>query len=85
MGVTRKEMSDGFDNSGQTIRKVPAKVMKYFPLIPRLKRLFMCKDTSKLMTWQVEGRQKDGKLRHLADCTAWKTMDAKYPDFSSRN
>ena len=67
------------------IRKVPANVMRYFPLKPRLQRLFMCKEYSKLMTWHVVGRAQDGKLRHLAEGAAWKTMNANYPDFSCEN
>jgi hypothetical protein len=30
--------------------KVPAKVMWYFPIVPRLKRLFRNKENAKLMT-----------------------------------
>ena len=67
------------------ISKVPANVMRYFPLKPRLQRLFMCKEYSKLMTWHATERIKDGKLRHPGDAEAWKTMDATYPDFSSEN
>ena len=88
-GVSRwvlpeKKGSDA-SHAGQVIRKVPANVMRYFPLKPRLQRFFMCKDYSKLMTWHDVGRQKDGKLRHPADAQSWKTMDAIYPDFSSEN
>ncbi|XP_074347484.1 uncharacterized protein LOC141686343 [Apium graveolens] len=36
------------------------------------------------MTWHVAWK-KDGMLRHPADGVAWKTMDAKYPNFSSEN
>ena len=43
----------------------------------------MCKDYAKLMTWHATGRKKDGKLRHPADAKAWKTMDSRYPDFTS--
>ncbi|KAL8135869.1 hypothetical protein AgCh_010471 [Apium graveolens] len=35
------------------------------------------------MVWHAVERKKDGKLRHPADGEAWKTMDAKYPEFSS--
>ncbi|PNX89948.1 hypothetical protein L195_g046071, partial [Trifolium pratense] len=47
--------------------KVPAKVLRHFPLIPRLQRLFMCSKTAKEMRWHDEERSKDGKLRHPAD------------------
>jgi len=41
---------DPGDVEGMRVKKrVPAKVMWYFPLIPRLKRLFMNKTNAKLM------------------------------------
>ncbi|XP_074356639.1 uncharacterized protein LOC141696392 [Apium graveolens] len=63
--------------------KVPAKVLRYFPLKPRLQRLFMCKDYSKLMTWHALERTKDGKLRHPTDAEGWKSMDANHPNFAA--
>ncbi|XP_074342562.1 uncharacterized protein LOC141680162 [Apium graveolens] len=72
-------------NLEKVIHKVPANVMRYFPLKPRLQRLFMCKDFSELMVWHAVGRQRDGKLRHPADAETWKTMDARYSQFSSEN
>ncbi|XP_074352365.1 uncharacterized protein LOC141691534 [Apium graveolens] len=63
--------------------KVPAKVLRYFPLKPRLQHLFMCKDYSKLMTWHALERTKDGKLRHPADAEGWKSMDANRPNFAA--
>ena len=42
--------NDPCDVEGMRVKKrVPAKVMWYFPLIPRLKRLFMNKTNAKLM------------------------------------
>nr|KYP30927.1 hypothetical protein KK1_049591 [Cajanus cajan] len=62
---------------------IPAKVLRYFPLVPRIKKLFMSSKTAKLMTWHDEGRTKDGKLRHPADSLAWKTFDSLHPNFAS--
>ena len=64
---------------------VPEKVMRYFPLKPRLQRVFMCKEYAELMTWHEVGRIKDGKLRHPADAEAWKSLDVRYPDFDAEN
>jgi hypothetical protein len=45
--------------------KVPAMVMWYFPIIPRLKRLFRNKENAKfLMTWHKSDRKQDHMLRH---------------------
>ncbi|KAL2926325.1 Protein translocase subunit SecA [Bienertia sinuspersici] len=67
---------------------VPAKVLRYFPLKPRLKRLYMSKHTAALMRWHDEERTKDDKvLAHPADSEAWKSFDTRYPEFGdeSRN
>jgi len=66
----------------KVMHKVSAKILRYFPLIPRLQRLFMCAKTAELMRWHEEGRMKDGKLRHPADADAWMEFDHRYPDFS---
>ena len=64
-----------------------AKVMRYFPLIPRLKRLYMSTKTSQDMRWHKEDvdrlELKDDVLRHPADGLAWKEFDKKYPDFAA--
>lgn len=63
--------------------KIPAKVLRYFPLKPRLQRLFNCSKTASDMRWHEEERPKDGPLRHPADSPAWKKLDEMYPSFSS--
>ncbi|XP_057435111.1 uncharacterized protein LOC130727860 [Lotus japonicus] len=68
-------------------KKVPAKVLRYFPLKSRLQRLFMSSETSRLMRWHDKGRNKDGDLRHPADSEAWKKFDDQHQEFAkdSRN
>ncbi|XP_074342254.1 uncharacterized protein LOC141679736 [Apium graveolens] len=83
--IVREKKGTSDSNPEKVIHKVLANVMRYFPLKPRLQRLFMCKDFSELMVWHAVGHQRDGKVRHLADAEAWKTMDARYPQFSSEN
>ncbi|XP_010696351.3 uncharacterized protein LOC104908881 [Beta vulgaris subsp. vulgaris] len=60
----------------------PAKVMRYFPLIPRLKRIYMSSKTAKDMRWHKDDRDSDGTLRHPADALAWKKFDEKYHEFA---
>ena len=59
------------------------KVLRYFPLIPRLRRLYSCPKIAKDMRWHDTDHTKDGKLRHLADALAWKAFDAQYPKFAT--
>ncbi|KAH1092344.1 hypothetical protein J1N35_019601 [Gossypium stocksii] len=51
-------------------RKKPIKILRYFPLIPRLQRLFMLSKTAESMRWHHDQRIDDGLLRHLADSLA---------------
>ena len=59
-------------------KKIPAKVMWYSPIIPRLKRLFQNKEHAKAMRWHREDRKKDGKLRVPADGSQWRKIERKY-------
>lgn len=62
---------------------IPSKVLWYFPILPRLERLFANKDDAKMLLWHKTGRLNDGMLRHPADGVEWKSIDTKYPNFSS--
>ncbi|XP_044416519.1 uncharacterized protein [Triticum aestivum] len=59
-------------------KATPSKVLRYFPIKDRLKRLFMCKETAPLLRWHHEERIKDGALQHPADSPAWKVLDERY-------
>src|SRR6185312_11180395 len=59
-------------------KRVPAKVMWYFPLIPCLKRLFLNKMNAKLMRWHKEERKLDNMLRHPADGSQWRKVDRTF-------
>ncbi|XP_039137103.1 uncharacterized protein LOC120274629 [Dioscorea cayenensis subsp. rotundata] len=71
------------DSSIYSKKKKHVKILRWFPLKPRLQRLFMSSKTANFMKWHEEGRTKDGNLRHPADSECWKNLDARYPDFSS--
>lgn len=71
------------NKKGDELEGVPAKVLWYFPLIPRLRNLFNSPQTAKDLTWHDTERIKDGKMRHPADSQTWKDVDAKWPEFSS--
>jgi hypothetical protein len=48
-------------------KRMPAKVVWYFPIIPRFKYVFMNKTNAKLMRWHKEMRKQDNMLRHSGD------------------
>ena len=80
-----KEDEDDLSNEVDVTqsRKKLAKVLQYFPLIPRLKRIYASSKTASSMRWHDEGRTKDGMLRHPVDSLAWKAFDDRHPDFAS--
>ncbi|CAM8996507.1 unnamed protein product [Rhodiola kirilowii] len=64
--------------------KVPKKTLKYFPLTPRLQRLFMSPDIACQMRWHASRIVDDPEyIRHPADCESWQLFDKEYPEFSS--
>ncbi|XP_056685554.1 uncharacterized protein [Spinacia oleracea] len=64
-------------------KRIPQKTLRYFPLKPRLQRLFMCSKTASLMTWHHVKKKKGGTMRHPVDGTAWESFDTEHPNFAS--
>ncbi|CAN6547389.1 unnamed protein product [Malus baccata var. baccata] len=62
-------------------KKVPWKILRYFPLTPRLQRLYMSSKTAADMRWHSKDRVKDGVLRHPADSEQWKSFDQIHESF----
>ena len=63
-------------------KRIPAKVMWYAPIIPRLKHLFRNKEHAKLLRWHKEDRKVDNMLRHPTDGSQWREIDREFPDFA---
>jgi hypothetical protein len=63
-------------------KKIPQKVLWYFPIKPRLQRLFISKDIAKQMRWHKDGRKDDNNtLGHLADGIELKEFDKEHDWF----
>ncbi|XP_042988691.1 uncharacterized protein LOC122316221 [Carya illinoinensis] len=72
-----------WEESTSPARRIPKKVLRYFPLKPRLQRLYMSNKTSQAMRWHVEGRVDDPTcMRHPSDSRVWKDFDIKHHMFS---
>ncbi|KAL1317492.1 hypothetical protein AAHE18_15G137800 [Arachis hypogaea] len=48
-------------------KKQAAKVLRYFPLKPRLQRSFMCRKTAEHMLWHATAKGKNDKMVHPRD------------------
>jgi hypothetical protein len=69
---------------GTGTKRVPHKVLRHFPLIPRLKRIFASKRTSQETRWHKEVRTPvDNVMSHPADGEAWKDFDRREQTFSA--
>ncbi|CAL8991393.1 unnamed protein product [Prunus brigantina] len=78
-GISRwKEGKDSILKEG-----VPAKVVWYFPPIPRFKRMFQSHETAKSLTWHAVRKSIDGQMSHPADSPSWKLLDDKWPEFGN--
>ena len=63
-------------------RDIPRKILRYFPLAPRLQRLFMSSHTAKHMRWHCNREKSLDKLTHPADGDEWRKFDRNFPGFS---
>ncbi|XP_066396232.1 uncharacterized protein [Miscanthus floridulus] len=63
-------------------KRVPHKVLRHFPLLPRLKRIFASKRTSEETQWHKKTRTLvDNVMSHPADGEAWKEFNTREPTF----
>jgi hypothetical protein len=62
--------------------KVPRKILKHFPLIPRLKRMFWTPDLLELMRWHHANRSHNGLVKHALDSKAQTHIDFTWPNFA---
>jgi len=69
--------------TGEAKKGVPQKVLRYFPIIPRFKRMFRSEEMAKDLRWHYSNKSTDGKLRHPVDSVTWDKMNDKYPEFAA--
>nr|GEZ58423.1 hypothetical protein [Tanacetum cinerariifolium] len=80
---TFKTIGLGWKDSNTPGKKVPKKVLHYFPIIPRLQRLYKSSHTAKEMIWHATRKcTEPDKMQHPVDGRAWKKFDTKYLDFA---
>ena len=64
-------------------KKIPHKLLRHFPLAPRLRRMFATKEASEEAQWHKLKRQPSEKeMSHPVDGEAWQDFDRVYPDFA---
>jgi len=63
-------------------KTIPIRVLRYFSLIKRLRRMFRCPELSKHMRWHLKNHSEDGKMRSVVDSEQWRFVEEKFPNFS---
>ena len=63
-------------------KMIPHKVLHYFPLTSRPRRLYMSGQKAKDMRWCIDKRVDNGIMRHPVDSEEWKEFDLQHPDFA---
>jgi len=66
----------------QNFSRVPQKVLKYFPLGPRLKRLYTVPWISEALTWHARAEVGGNLMRHPIDSTIWQAANFAHPEFA---
>jgi hypothetical protein len=65
--------------------KAAIKQLRYIPITPRLKRLFVCEETAQQMRWHKEGihdSEDPDIMSHPTDAKAWHALDHFDPEFA---
>jgi hypothetical protein len=63
--------------------KIAHKQLRYMPLVPQMKRLFLSKKTARHIRWHKEGvRENDQVMMHPSDSEAWKVVNDFDADFT---
>jgi len=71
-------------DSNKHLKPIARKVLRYLPIIPRIKRLFISEEIAKHMGSHKETCwKKPGVMMHPSDGEAWKAFDQLFPDFAN--
>ncbi|XP_056843209.1 uncharacterized protein LOC108820250 [Raphanus sativus] len=78
--VSRWEMDK---HSNEIKVGIPAKVLRYFPIKDRFRRMFRSKRMAEDLRWHYTNATEDGTIRHPVDSISWAQVNAKWPDFAA--
>jgi len=63
--------------------RIPSKILRHFPLIPRLKRMYRCKKLAELNKWHADRVKEGSNVDCVPDSKAWKHIESLDPDFTA--
>ena len=62
---------------------IPAKVLRYFPIKDRFRRMFRSKRLSEDLCWHSTNASEDGTMRHPVDSLTWGQVNNKLSEFAA--
>ncbi|XP_010475417.1 PREDICTED: uncharacterized protein LOC104754830 [Camelina sativa] len=69
--------------SGEEKKGIPGKVLRYFPINDRFRRMFRSKKMAEDLRWHYTNASEDGTMRHPVDSISWAHVNDKLPDFAA--
>ena len=73
---------DRYEKKTLREKDIAKKVLIYFPIRPRLHRLYATKSTAEQMRWHSENSCVRGSMAHLCNSEVWKHLDATFKEFA---
>ncbi|KAG7533210.1 Transposon En/Spm-like [Arabidopsis thaliana x Arabidopsis arenosa] len=70
-------------HTGEEKKGIPAKVLRYFPIKDRFRRMFRSKKMAEDLRWHFNNASEDGTMRHPVDSLAWAQVNNKWPEFAA--
>ncbi|CAA7017641.1 unnamed protein product [Microthlaspi erraticum] len=69
-------------HSGEEKKGIPAKVLRYFSIKDRFRRMFRLKKMSEDLRWHSSNASEDGTMRHPVDSLTWAQVNDSWPEFA---
>lgn len=73
---------EGGQVTSKVFKRFSEKVLRYFSVIPRLKRMFTSKQKGEELISHYSHKSQDHMMCHLVDSVAWDTINHKWPYFA---
>ncbi|XP_033146615.1 uncharacterized protein LOC117133756 isoform X1 [Brassica rapa] len=70
-------------HTGEEKKGIPAKVLWYFPIKDRFRRMFRSKRLAEDLCWHSSNASTDGTMRHPVDSVTWGQTNSKWPEFAA--
>lgn len=64
---------------------IPSKILRHFPLIPRLKRMYRCKRLAELNKWHANRKKEGSNVDCVPDSKAWKHIESLDANFTAEH